>query len=223
LFAFAPHRGGIDGRFRSGLLSFNSRSSCCDTAASAVRLLVLMLLLESGRARALARPEGRRTWMCGVFRPTQDAESENPGTPSDLGLLRRGIGPFFWLLFFGPAKKSDPLAGRRVEALHLAAAQHDRTLRPLARPSSFLLVDAKRNGTKEKRLPDEANPARHSFRDFSTRHPWLDRKTPHIHVRRPSGLEAIRARRVCSKPEPERKANSEQRTASSEQRERRAA
>ncbi len=29
-------------------------------------------------ANSASRPEGRRTWMCGVFRPRQDAESENP-------------------------------------------------------------------------------------------------------------------------------------------------
>ena len=50
------------------------------------------------------------------------------------------------------------------------------------------MVDPKRNGTKEKRLPDEAHPVSRSFRDFPTRHPWLGRKTPPIHGRRPPGL-----------------------------------
>jgi hypothetical protein len=52
------------------------------------------------------------------FPPRQDAKSENPpGRLSNGLLLPRGKGLFFWLLFFGPSKKSDPLA-QRVEALH---------------------------------------------------------------------------------------------------------
>ena len=61
--------------------------------------------------------------MGGVFRPSQDGESENPGTNEWPGELRRG-GPFFCLLFFGPTKKSEPLAGRRVEALHLVSVKN---------------------------------------------------------------------------------------------------
>jgi len=57
------------------------------------------------------------------------------------------------------------------ETLAIAQQSNVKRFRPLSRPSSFLLVDAKRNRTKEKRLPDEANPASRSFRDFSTRHP----------------------------------------------------
>jgi len=54
----------------------------------------------------------------------------------------------------------NPLAARRVEAFDLACRLGRETnsnikrFRPLTRPSSFLLVDPKRNGTKEKRLPD---------------------------------------------------------------------
>ena len=171
--------------------------------------------------------------MAGVFRPRQDAESENPGTPSALGLLRRGIGPFFWLLFFGPAKKSDPLAGRRVEALPFGICMLRSAIgrfRPLARPSSFLLVDAharsangeagpegasieeasQRNGTKEKRLPDEAHPALHLFRDFSTRHPGSIEKrrtSPASQSKtgpRPQRGRAIGARADGSQPAPHR-------------------
>ena len=36
-----------------------------------------------------------------------DGESKNPDSPSDVELICRG-GHFFWLLFFGPAQKSDP-------------------------------------------------------------------------------------------------------------------
>ncbi|VXB56878.1 hypothetical protein LUTEI9C_30287 [Luteimonas sp. 9C] len=57
----------------------------------------------------------------------------------------------------------NPLAARRVEAFDLLSfALGEKTnsqvkrFRPLTRPSSFLLVDAKRNGTKEKRLPDKS-------------------------------------------------------------------
>ncbi|MDR6990044.1 hypothetical protein [Luteimonas sp. 3794] len=110
------------------------------------------------------------------FDRAMDGESKNPGTNERPDVLRRG-GRFFWLLFFGPAKKSDPLAGRRVEALYLPVSGIQsgiKRFRPLARPSSFLLVDAharsangvagsegasiedasQRNGTKEKRLSE---------------------------------------------------------------------
>ena len=44
--------------------------------------------------------------------------------------------------------------------------------------------------TKEKRFPRKGTSSRLTQdRDFPTRHPWLGRKTPHIHVRRPPGLE----------------------------------
>ncbi|MDR7193007.1 hypothetical protein [Luteimonas terrae] len=76
------------------------------------------------------------------------------------GLAPSGLALFFGSVSFGPAKEMNPLAVRRVEAFDFAflpesnAKTWIKRFRPLSRPSSFLLVDAKRNGTKEKRLPD---------------------------------------------------------------------
>src|SRR5690606_34973408 len=52
--------------------------------------------------------------------------------------------------------------------------EQDQRLSPSA--TSFLLMSVKRNGSKEKRFPDRANPAIHRWRDFSTRHPCLVEK-----------------------------------------------
>jgi len=43
-------------------------------------------------------------------------------------------------------------------------------------------------GHKEKRFPDEAIPMLDRDRDFPTRPPWLDRKTPPFRGQRPLGL-----------------------------------
>src|SRR5688500_7235004 len=51
------------------------------------------------------RPGGRRTWMCAVFRPSQDGESENARVIEFFRLcfqLRKGIS---LVTFFVPAKK----------------------------------------------------------------------------------------------------------------------
>ncbi|WP_407354064.1 hypothetical protein [Luteimonas sp. R10] len=55
----------------------------------------------------LPRPGGRRTWMCGVFRPSQDGESENPRNNETLGLLRQGR-PFSLVRFFWASKRNEP-------------------------------------------------------------------------------------------------------------------
>jgi hypothetical protein len=41
-------------------------------------------------SHVLARPVGRRTGMCAVFRPSQDGESKNPDSNSAMGVLCRG-------------------------------------------------------------------------------------------------------------------------------------
>ncbi|PBS12996.1 hypothetical protein CMZ82_07350 [Lysobacteraceae bacterium NML93-0792] len=41
-----------------------------------------------------------------------------------------------------------------------------------------------------------------SFRDFPTRHPWLGRKTPPIHGRRPPGLARAQTCHSIAKPKP---------------------
>src|SRR5690606_13598767 len=58
---------------------------------------------------------------------------------------------------------------------------------------SFLLKSVKRNEPKKNAFPDKANPRAGSVRGFSdtASMPW--RKTPHIPVRRPTGLETALA------------------------------
>src|SRR5690606_24186546 len=57
--------------------------------------------------------------------------------------------------------------------------------------TSFLLMSVKRNGSKEKRFPDRANPATRWRRDFSTRHPCR------VEKRRTSMCGALRVCRLA--------------------------
>ena len=65
--------------------------------------------------------------MGGVFRPRQDAESENPGALQAAGFGRVGETFFFGSVSFGPAKEMNPLAARRVEAFDLARRRRRRS------------------------------------------------------------------------------------------------
>ncbi|TWT19296.1 hypothetical protein FQY83_13140 [Luteimonas marina] len=83
--------------------------------------------------------------------------------------------------------KSRSFRFRRVHFFEATASVR------LRRPGSFLLISVKRNEPKKNAFPDKANPRTGSVRGFSDTAslPW--RKTPHIHVRRPTGLESVRA------------------------------
>jgi hypothetical protein len=54
--------------------------------------------------RGIQRPEGRRTWMCAVFRFAMDGESENPRGNDSTGSLRRGK-PFLSVTFLWACKE----------------------------------------------------------------------------------------------------------------------
>src|SRR5690606_32170011 len=60
------------------------------------------------------------------------------------------------------------------DVLRQNVQEQEQRLSPSA--TSFLLMSVKRNGSKERRFPDRADPAIHRWRDFSTRHPCLVEK-----------------------------------------------
>ena len=155
-----------------------------------------------------ADPEGAAHGWAAFFDRAMDGESKNPGTNESPDLLRRG-GHFFWLLFLtrifdarpsgrlrrsrcarGPAKKSDPLAGRRVEAFDLAclkAKDKIKRFRPLRGRVHFFWwtpkeTEPKKNDSSTQQPQCSLVPA------FSDSPSWLGRRTAGIHARRPSGV-----------------------------------
>src|SRR6476469_8091472 len=97
--------------------------------------LTLRCLSRSGGRR----PVGRRPWMGAVFGRAMDGESENGRSTRKPKLALIGEGPFFWLLFFGPAKKSNsPTAKafkqRRRQTPHPGAKMTHALPRPCHHP-----------------------------------------------------------------------------------------
>ncbi|TWT20375.1 hypothetical protein FQY83_11670 [Luteimonas marina] len=101
-----------------------------------------------------------------------------------------------------------PSFQRKLEALYNSAKRwssillqgNHRASDRLRRPGSFLLISVKRNEPKKNAFPDKANLQTGSVTGFfdTASLPW--RKTPHIHVRRPPGLQTLQAPMVW-KPE----------------------
>ncbi|UHH11697.1 hypothetical protein LU699_08345 [Luteimonas fraxinea] len=113
---------------------------------------------------------------------------------------------FFWFRFFWrPPKEMNSAASadESVGSSLYACDEKQRQTLPLAlrRAGSFLLLDAKRNGTKEKGQPRSKRHGALFVPGFFDSPSWLGRKTPHIHVRRPPGLRS----------NPERPENQDQR------------
>src|SRR5688572_20936536 len=82
-----------------------------------------------------------------------------------------------------------PWLGCLVAVAQAPAEGSKASVRPRGRPGHFS-VRAQRKVTRRNGLLDKPAPRRRG-QGVSTRHPWLGRKTPHIHVRRPSGLDAV--------------------------------
>ena len=57
--------------------------------------------------------------------------------------------------------------------------------------TSFLLMSVKRNGSKEKRFPVQGKPGLSLVKGFFYKTSLSCRKTLHIHVQRPPGLQAL--------------------------------
>jgi hypothetical protein len=105
-----------------------------------------------------------------------------------------GERPFFWLLFFGPAKKSNPpMAEASVFALGASSKEKGNGFRPLRGLVHFFLLahcrceapangeagpegerhrrEEKETNQRKRAFPDEANQVHCSRRNFPTRHP----------------------------------------------------
>ncbi|WP_232149006.1 hypothetical protein [Luteimonas fraxinea] len=76
-----------------------------DADADDVAVAVAVAVSSSKTSSCSRKPEGRRPWMGGVFRPRQDAESENPCARQAAGFGRVGETFFFGSVSFGVNQK----------------------------------------------------------------------------------------------------------------------
>ena len=132
------------------------------------------------------RTEGRRTWMCGVFRPRQDAESKNPGALRAAGCGRVGETFFFGSVSFGVHQRNElgRVSGRKRLTLLFrfaltARSKIKRFHSPCGERVHFFCWP-KRNGTKENGQPRRSKPGQSFVPGFFDSPSWLGRKTPHV-------------------------------------------
>jgi hypothetical protein len=154
--------------------------------------------LTNARAAGAGRPLAAKQTKCGVFRPTQDGESENPVALPDITLALIGEGPFSLVRFFllaplalalragfavrmrcahavGQQKEMNPvaIANGSFCSSHSSRSYSYKTKgfpSPAASESLFFAGPKKRN---QKKGPSPTELTGHSWtrRDFSTGHP----------------------------------------------------